>query len=853
MNPEDIEDDISVDVDSEAVPESEDPVDNGDGTVSVMLDDEAPGDERGDGEFFDNLADNMDDVALDALAVAVLEKVERDKESRQDRAKQYADTLARLGLSGDPPGGASFQGASKAVHPMMMQASIDFASAAVKELWPVGGEDPGPAKMHIVGKATQDKVDRARRKAKFLNWQLQTQVKGFRDDLEQTLSQIPLAGAGYLKAYWDHSLSRIDIISVPVDEVYLPYDASSLLAARRYTHAQRISAYDMTARIETGFYREIDLAAPEVPETTEPQNEIDRAQGREPGNDNLDGDRIVYETMCREVIEADTLTGGRSAPYLITIDETTRKVLAIYRNWSPDDPQMEPLDHIVEFPFIPFRGGAIGLPQAAGGLSIAATGALRALLDSAHINNIPSALRLKGGGKGGQNVEMVPGQIAEVDSSPNTDDIRKTIMPLPFNPPSSVLFQLLGFLTDAGQSIIESTQRQVADQNPNAPVGTTLALIEQGAKVFSAIHARLHGAMGRLLCVAHRLNGLYLKDSTTVRELGELIVRRDDFEGSPDIIPVSDPNIYSETQRMAQMQMVASRAAAMPQIYNMRKVEELILERSKIPDAKGLLVPVPEPKRLNAVNENVAASMGQPLVVFPDQDHIAHLRMHIAYLSHPMFGANMLVAPGLIPQMLTHLKDHIVYWYVSTVAAITDAATGGDSASLMDDDPEVDAEFNRLLVEASSRALAIAPDELGSIGLEQTIQQAMAMMQQLQAMQQGNMPDPNMAMVEVQREEVARKAAADERKAQIEAEREAIRKADIELKARKLALEEQEAQAKLGIEVRKHGVDTAVKREDIAARVAMNESDNRTGRDIAAARIAQGMAPGVTTGTGINP
>lgn len=869
MDPEDFDtDDEALTPDapaSEEVTLGEEPasdiIENDDGSTTLVLDDATDRDEAP--EFYANLADSLEETDLAAIADYVMERVDLDIEARKKRDEDYAEALRRTGLDGNPEGGADFEGASKVVVPLVMEACVDFSARAIKELFPLGGPDGGPAKMSIIGKPTVEKVERARRKAKFLNWQLTQQMPAFREELEQNLSQVPMAGAGYLKLYWDQAKGRPDSIYIPHEEVIIAASATSFLSAERKTHKQTLTGIEFDRRVETGFYRDIRDTVVGEPERTSAQEASDAIDGLDEQTENLDGVRTVYEVQILLEVEEDTSTGGELAPYLVSIDEPTGKVVALYRNWSEDDPNREAFEHIIDFPFIPWRGAyPLSLPQMVGGLETAARGALNALLDSAHISNMPGGFYLKGTGatRGGQNIELKPGEYVPLDGGVGTDqDIRKTIMAAPVNQPSPVLFQLLGFLQEQARGVVQTTFEKLADQNPNAPVGTTLALIEQGMTVFSAIHARLHQSMGRVLQVLHRLNRLYLKDTMTVRELGELIVKREDFEGPSDIVPVSDPNIFSEAQRMAQTQMIAQRAAAMPMLYDLRKVELMLLERSKIPDADKLLIEVPTPQRLNAVNENVAASMGKPLVAFPDQDHVAHLRTHLDYMQSPMFGGFMLIAPGLIPQMLTHLKDHIVYWYVSTVVEMGSAAAGTDISKLIDDDPEVERALEGLLSDLSSRVLRAAPQALGELQIPAVVQQAIGMMQQLQQMSQPQMTDPaQVAMAETQR-----KAARDQMDAQ-----EAQAKLAIEQK--KVAIDEVEAEterakvtADLGMEAQRQLADAQQAVEEaardeattaatVSADILKNREDNQTAKDIAAARIMAGQAPQVENGNGLD-
>jgi hypothetical protein len=873
MNPEDeIQNEAAADTEQvEVGDEPSEMIENEDGSTTIVLDEASA--ETIDPEFYDNLAEDLiDEPDLAAIASDLMERVEADIEARKPRDESYADALKRTGLDGTPTAGADFEGASTVVVPLVTEACVDFAARAIKELFPLGGADGGPAKMHIVGKPTVEKVERARRKAKFMNWQLTQQMSWFRQEMEQALTQVPMAGASYIKFSWNRDRQRPDTMFVPLDDIILPAAASSFATADRKTHRQTITKAEFDRRVESGMYRDIGDTILGEPESSEAHDASDDIEGVERDSENLDQSRTIYEVACALEIEADTRAEKTPAPYLVTIDEPTGKILAIYRNWSEDDPDQEPLEHIVELPFIPWRGAyPLNLPQMVGGLSTAATGALRALLDAAHASNMPGGFYLKGSSasKGGQNISMRPGEYHPIEGAVGvTDDIRKMLMPAPVNPPSPVLYELLGFLITQGKGVVQTTM-ELADQSPNQPVGTTLALIEQGMTVFSAIHARLHAAMGRALTILARLNKVYLRDEMQVRELGELIVKRADFDGPNDIVPVSDPNIFSETQRMAQVQMVAQRAAAMPQLYDLRKVELMILERSKIPEAESLLIPMPEPQRLNGVNENVAAAMGKPLVAFPDQNHLAHLRIHLEFLTHPMFGQSQLLAPGVIPQMLTHLKDHVVYWYVSTLVEMGEEVTGVDMSKLMDEDEAVEREYENLLADLSTRTLAMSDMALGPFQIPEVVAQSIQIMQQLQQMAQGGqqMTDPGAAMMA----DVERKAAADQMKAQTDAQKAQIDQMRAQIDAQKLALQqaeltlkETEMQMKYGIEGQRAQQQAALKQEEmtrqdtriagqIASQVKMNESDNAIALQIARERIMAGRAPGLTNGTGINP
>jgi hypothetical protein len=531
-------------------------------------------------------------------------------------------------------------------------------------------------------------------------------------------------------------------------------------------------------------------------------------------------------------------------------------VLAIYRNWDMEDESREALDWFVEFPFIPWRGAyPIGLPHMIGGLSAAATGALRALMDSAHIQNVPTMLKLKGGTRGGQSLNIQPTQVEEIEGGLNVDDVRKLAMPIPFNPPSPTLFQLLGFVVDAGKGVVRTSMDNLADQNPNAPVGTTLALIQEGMTVFSSIHARLHSAMARTLRILHRLNAMYLDDEDTEREVGEELATRADFNGPMDVVPVSDPSIFSEAQRFAQVQAVSQRAAALPQLYNQRKVEERLLETLRVPNPKELLNPPIEPKQQNAVNENVSATVGKAIVAFPEQDHIAHLKTHLAYMTSPALGASQLVAPVYLPIILNHIREHLALWYASTVLDLAEEASGIDISEDMKNlkDPEAKRAFDRMLAEASQNVVNEATDIFQS--LPPVIAQAMETVQKFAPQP---MQDPRVALegqkLQAQQQRDQAQMQLDAQKGQMQMQLEGQKMAaqaqhdqqQMQLEAAKLQIEQQ-------LEQLRQDREDARKSAEINARMTMNAQDNQTAMQLAQAEIMSGERIAVSTGTGINP
>ena len=804
-------------VELEMEPDHSDVEENEDGSAVITLDEP---DQAQNAEFYANLAEDMSNSDMLMISSQLLEFIERDKEARSLRDKQYEEGIRRTGLGDDAPGGADFQGASKVVHPMLTEACIDFSSRVIKELFPANG----PVKQFIPGEVTTPKLEKAKRKEKFLNWQLTQQMVEFRPELEQMTTQIPLGGAQYMKLVWDDQRNRPLAVFVPIDDVYLPYSATSFYTAERKTHVQYITRLEFEKRVGSGIYREIDLVSPQEPELTGPQKANNKIEGKEQNSYNEDGLRTVFEVSC--FLDFEDNFG--LAPYLVSIDHTTQEVLSIYRNWDPDDEQQEELIHMVEWPFVPWRGAyPIGLPHMIGSLSAAATGALRALLDSAHINNFPGMLKLKGGSRGGQSDRIEPTQVTEIEGGVGVDDVRKIAMAVPFNPPNPVLFQLLGFVTEAARGVVRTTYDKLQDQNPNVPVGTTLAMIEQGMTVFSAIHARLHYAMSITLKVLHRLNSKHIDDEYIERVTGEEMCKAKDFQGPLDVVPVSDPNIFSDVQRAAQAQALVQRAAAAPTLYDPRAVEERFLESMKIPDYKSLLAQKPEPIELNAVNENLALTLGRPVAAFPMQDHLAHLQVHLDFLKSPIFGMSQLIGPVYIPGVLQHIKEHMVYWYSLYMYEQTSNAVGVPLEKFLEGkDKDVSAEVDRTLAMASQRFM---PEIQASLqGIPPVLQEAQKFLQQFQ-------PPKPQDPTQVLMAETQRKAQYDQSRAKID--------------EGKLQLE----QAKVSRETQLDQIKMQEKMADLQARLQMNREDNMTAKELAVFEAEHGGRSNLSTGHGINP
>lgn len=779
---------------------------------------------------FANIVDEVDQSMLKEATNDLLDKIERDKEAREKRDKQYEEGLRRTGLGDDAPGGAQFSGSTKVVHPMLTEACVDFSARVMKEIFPPSG----PVKSKILGEKDKAKIEKADRKATFMNWQTTEQMQEFRGELEQLSTQLPLGGGQYMKLMWNPQHRRPCSEFIAIDDIYLPFAATNFYSAERKTHVQYVTKMEYARRVKSGMYIDADVGMPDDPDFSQSTKANDKIEGRKDTAYNEDGLRTIFEVYT--FLDFDEGV----EPYIISIDKSSGKALALYRNWDKEDEQRCELDWIVEFAFVPWRGAyPIGLTHMIGGLSGAATGALRALMDSAHIQNIPTLLKLKGG-PGGQTINLQPTEVVEMEGGALVDDVRKLAMPLPFNGPSPVLFQLLGFLVDAGKGVVQTSFEKLSDQNPAAPVGTTLALIEQGMVVFSSIHSRLHNSMSRVFKIIHRINSAYLTEEDIQAQKSGLTIDPSDFDGVMDVIPVSDPAIFSETQRFAQVQAIMQRAAVMPQMYDARKVEEMFLRNLKISDS-DVLVAKPGSQDIDPVSENVAATMGQPVYVLPKQDHMAHFKVHLAFLKSPLFGQNPAIMKTYLYPIATHLRDHLLNYYL---VESHDAVDKAQRQELIKEEADEQVKVILQVQQFIEQQLGGFAPELAQ--LDQAAQQFKP--------QPPMPPDSSMQIAQLnaqlQGQALQQKAQADQAKMAQEQQsnQQAAQTKQLEMQQK----DKQQADELTREQMRQQAENERTSAE-IQARVGMNTADNDTAMMLAAAEIASGQKVAVSTGTGINP
>lgn len=754
-------------------------------------------------DFYENLAEKLPETLMIQVAEELHESVVRDQTSRKKRDEQYEEGLRRTGLGDDAPGGAEFDGASRVVHPVLAEACVDFSSRAIRELFPA----QGPVKTSVIGESTPQKLERAERKKRFMNWQLTSQIGEYRAELEQLLTQLPMGGSQYQKFWYDERLGRPRTEFIPIDDIYLPYSATDFYTTPRLTHRQLISRTEFRSRVKSGLYRDIFIPdSHNLPESSASEQANDKIEGREEDGYNEDGLREVWEIQVNWEFEEDTFSGGESAPYILTIDEDTHKVLSIYRNWRESDARFRKLDWIVEWKFIPWRGAyAIGLPHLIGGLSAALTGSLRALLDSAHINNAASMLKLKSGRVVGQNTQVNVTQVTEIEGPAGIDDIRKLAMPMPFNPPSPVLLELMGQIYGLAKGVVSSSNDALQNVGDRTPVGTTMALIEQGAPTYSAIHARLHESQRKTLEILHRINEDFLNPDQVAEDLGEMLVTPEDFQGSLDVLPVSDPTIFSEAQRFAQVQSIVQMSQDQAVPWNKLNVYRRALKQMRV-EAIDELLPAPkDPITADPLSENFSVIQeGQPIKVGADQDHLAHARDHLTFLSAPWILANPLIPPQPLQAILQHANEHLLFYYSQQLArAVEQLSLNGVPSS-----------------QAVTQAQQLAgPQWAAEIG---------PLMQQIQQMQQGlqqRMPPPQMppevqASIQIAQMDTQRKAQADQ--------------ADIQLRQAQQVASQQESQILLSLKQQQAQFDQFISQQELQLKhlaqqveLMKNEADNR--------------------------
>ena len=643
-----------------------------DGGVVVSFENEFEYAEKTDiKEWFENLAEDMEDFDLVRIAEGVYDRYDADLNSRSEWESMFERGFDLLGLKLEDTS-EPFEGACTAVHPLLVESAVKFQSKAISELFPPAG----PVKSQVLGTSNFQKDQQAQRVQEFMNYQLTEQMPEYFDEFERMLFHLPLIGSAFKKVYYDASLERPVAEFVPIDQFYVSYYASDLRKADRYTHIIYRSPHDLMREIRSGMYLDIELPDAYVPSPTPISSKIDTVMGMsQTGED--DPQYVLLEQHCYLELESDPeYSEGVALPYIVTVEEQSRQILSIRRNYRPDDPTREKIMHFVHYRFVPgFGFYGLGLIHFLGNLTLTATAAMRALVDAGQFSNLPGGFKAKGVRIVGDNDPIAPGEFKEVEATGM--DLSKSIVPLPYKEPSSTLFQMLNFVTATGQKFADSTEQVVSDASSYGPVGTTMALLEASSKFFSAIHKRLHKSQKDDFKILAKINYDYLPNEYPfdVPGMSQKILKRD-FDGRIDVIPVSDPNIPSNAHRMMLAQMALQLAQQSPPgMFNLEALNRTILDAANMPNLDQILPPKKEPQPLDPLSVIAAATRGLPIAAFPGQYHDAHVQVKLAFLQDPMNGKNPAMQ-RVVPVLQSNIQEHIIMKYQEQVTGVAQNIVG---------------------------------------------------------------------------------------------------------------------------------------------------------------------------------
>ena len=550
---------------------------------------------------YSNLAEELPETEINLIGKQLVRAYEDDKSSRKNWEDQYSKGLRMLGVvvedRQDP-----FPGASGVHHPLLAEAATQFQARAIAEMFPAGG----PVKTQIIGKTTDKKLEQAQRVQDFMNFQVTQEIPDYFNELDQMLFYLALAGSAFKKIYFDNTLDRICSKFVPAEDFVISMENTDLETADRYTQVMKLTRNDIKKQQISGTFKDIPLTKAEGGGDSNTGDMVEQTLQRLEGMTPSMADKIhtVLEIHCNLDLGEDN--NELELPYIVTVDYDSQRVLSIRRNWKEDDTLKRKRTYFVHYKYLPGLGFyGFGLIQMIGGLQHASTGALRALLDSAAFANLNGGFRAKGARIEGGDITVSPGEWVEVEAY--GDDLRKSFIPLPFKEPSPTLLQLLGVLTESGRRFASIADAMIGDSAGSGPVGTTIALIEQGSKVFSAIHKRIHQAQGREFKLIYELNGEYLDDEYSFEVIGEnKKIRRKDFTQSISVVPVSDPNIFSQAQRIALAQTGLQLAQTSPDVVDVKEATRRFLQALNIPDYMDLMIEDEETPRRDPVSENMA-------------------------------------------------------------------------------------------------------------------------------------------------------------------------------------------------------------------------------------------------------
>ena len=602
-----------------------------------------------------NLAEVLDRSTLGSLSSDLGGLVDEDREGRSEWEEAISKGLTLLGINYDERS-EPFMGASGVTHPLLSEAITQFQAQAYKEMLPPGG----PVKTQILGEQNRMVEEQAQRVKDYMNYQITEVMEEFDQDTDQMLFYLPITGSTFKKVYFDPTKQRAVSKFVPAEDLVVPYHASDLRTAERYTHVVRMSENEIRKMQVGGIYRDVDLSPSEDDQSDSTiRGKADEIQGLRSGYSDemftLSEIHVDLDLEGFEDMDPQGETTGIKLPYIVTMDESSGEILSVVRNYREEDPLRRKRQYFVHYKFLPGLGFyGFGLLHMIGGLSRAATSILRQLIDAGTLSNLPGGFKARGVRIRNDDEPVNPGEFRDLDAP--SGDIRNAIIPLPYKEPSGTLAQLLGVVVDSGRRFAQVTDTKVADVNSNAPVGTTVALIEQGSKVISSIHKRLHYAQKnefRMLAEIFEVNTMPYPYSVGPNMNPAIMAQ--DFDGRVDILPVSDPSIFSMAQRLSLAQTQLQLAQAAPQMHNMYEAYRRMYDALDVKNIDSILPPPQPPQPVDPATENSMALKGQNLQAFPQQDSMAHIRVHVAMIQSPAIQAN----PQAFGILQAHIQDHL--------------------------------------------------------------------------------------------------------------------------------------------------------------------------------------------------
>ena len=779
-------------------------------------------DEVDDAQFDINLAEVIDEKELSRKAQELVSFYENDRAARSEWEERYKQGLKTLDPDGGLPEGEderAARGLSIVVHPLIAEAATQFNAKAIAELYPSGG----PVKSVIIGSPDEKLEDQSRRVREYMNYQITQEMPEYFPDLDQMLFHLPLIGHTFKKVWWDANLDRQCSQFVKAEDFVVAPESKDLYTSPRYTHVIRMPKNDFNRYVQNGYYLPTKYGGGDA---LDPSGDvIGEIEGVDQYDDSSDDVMTLLEMHVYDLfdgVDGEEMDDGEdddnavAIPYVITIDYENQNVVAVRRNWKQEDEMKKRRDWFVSYKFLPGLGFyGFGLYHMIGGLGKAATGSLRALLDSAAFSNMQGGFKLRGRVQGGD-MQISPGEFVDLDST--VDDVNKAIMPLPFKEPSGSLFNLLGFMVDAGQRFASTADLNIGDVNPNAPVGSTVALIEQGSKAFSAIHKRLHYAQGQEFKLLAALNAENLPDEFSFSQAGAAeIIYRTDFDDRIDIVPVSDPNIFSTAQRIAQAQAVLEMARSAPQLHDLYQAYKRMYEAIRIPNIDEILKKPEDAVQMDPIDENMSVLYGKPIRAFPEQDHDAHIAVHMQFMQDPSLAGNP-GAKAMQPVLIAHIAEHIALLYRQRMEASIQMEMP-PMPNLKDPDfkfAAVDPQMDLLISQRAAQVVAAAPQ------MKQI--QALAGMGGQQGQGQGNPLQYAQELAKLETE--ALKART---KTQIEADQ-AKARSNIEIKqaeARQdMEIEMAKAQQDMQAKITKLQAELQLEREKNEAKIQMEAMKN---------------------------